>query len=180
MAEKSCNLSTDRTGQNEDAHGNSRIQPFLRSIQRPRAPCAWRVAFRRIKLMELFSREIHPGRLAAHIAVTERYLFAENIQGHASRYTGHGKEFADGREAILKLMERLHAESMESSRSSATRASRKCANVGGMEIARWKWMRSIVEHEIHHRGQVHLVPRILGVPNASPVWPLVGGGARPR
>jgi hypothetical protein len=40
-----------------------------------------------------------------HIAVTERYMFAENVQGRASRYTSHGKEFADGRDNILAFME---------------------------------------------------------------------------
>jgi DinB family protein len=53
------------------------------------------------------------GDLLRHIAVTERYLFAENIQSRPSRYTSHGKEFADGRDAVLALMERLHSESVE-------------------------------------------------------------------
>lgn len=53
------------------------------------------------------------GDLLRHIAITERYLFAENILGRASRYKSHGKEFGAAREAILALMERLHAESME-------------------------------------------------------------------
>jgi uncharacterized damage-inducible protein DinB len=35
---------------------------------------------------------------------------------------------------------------------------------GGVEITRWKWMRSMVEHEIDHRGQVYLYLGILGVP----------------
>src|SRR5580658_7233728 len=53
------------------------------------------------------------GDLLRHIAVTERYLFAENIRGQASRYKSHGKELAESRDEILALMERLHAESME-------------------------------------------------------------------
>src|ERR1700741_659220 len=43
------------------------------------------------------------GDLLRHIAVTERYMFAENVQGRASRYTSHGKEFADGRDNVLSL-----------------------------------------------------------------------------
>ena len=34
------------------------------------------------------------GDLLRHIAVTERYMFAENAQNHDSRYTSHGPELA--------------------------------------------------------------------------------------
>jgi uncharacterized damage-inducible protein DinB len=108
------------------------------------------------------------GDLLRHIAVTERYLFAENICGHASRYTHHGKEFGASRDEILALMERLHKESMGIF-SQLTDASlqEKCVNVGGAEITRWKWMRSMVEHEIHHRGQIYIYLGFLGVPTPS-------------
>jgi uncharacterized damage-inducible protein DinB len=120
------------------------------------------------------------GDLLRHIAVGERYLFAENIRGQASRYRTHGRELADSREAILALMERLHAESMEIF-SGLTDASlqEKCVNVGGMEITRWKWMRSMVEHEIHHRGQVYLYLGIPGVPT-PPLYGLTSEEVRAR
>src|SRR5215468_2825122 len=53
------------------------------------------------------------GDLLRHIAVTERYLWAETVQRKPSRYTSHGKELAEGFEAVLALMEKLHAESIE-------------------------------------------------------------------
>ena len=53
------------------------------------------------------------GDLLRHLAVTERYLWGENIQGKPSTYKSHGKEFADGLENVLALMERLHQESLE-------------------------------------------------------------------
>jgi uncharacterized damage-inducible protein DinB len=120
------------------------------------------------------------GDLLRHIAVTERYLFAENILGGTSRYTRHGKELADGREDILALMERLHGESMEifSSLSDAD-LQEKCRNVGGSEIARWKWLRSMVEHEIHHRGQIYLYLGLLGVPT-PPLYGLTSEEVRAR
>src|SRR5499427_10197433 len=43
------------------------------------------------------------GDLLRHIAVTERYLFAENIRGGTSRYVSHGKELADGLDNVLIL-----------------------------------------------------------------------------
>src|ERR1700688_4543104 len=53
------------------------------------------------------------GDLLRHIAVAERYMWAENVQGHQSRYTQHGKELADSLENVLAFMERLHGESIE-------------------------------------------------------------------
>jgi uncharacterized damage-inducible protein DinB len=120
------------------------------------------------------------GDLLRHIAVTERYLFAENIQGHPSRYVSHGKEFADGRDAVLALMERLHAESMEIfTKLTDANLQEKYVNVSGMEITRWKWMRSMVEHEIHHRGQIYLYLAILGVPT-PPLYGLTSEEVRAR
>ncbi|MGB9433029.1 MAG: DinB family protein [Candidatus Acidiferrum sp.] len=90
------------------------------------------------------------------------------------------KEFADGREAILELMERLHAESTDIfSKLSDESLQEKCVNVGGMEIARWKWMRSMVEHEIHHRGQVYLYLGLLGV-TTPPLYGLSSAEVRAR
>ena len=120
------------------------------------------------------------GDLLRHIAVTERYLFAENIQGRPSPYNSHGKEVGETRDAILASMERLHTESMEIF-SNLTDASlpEKCVNVGGLEIARWKWLRSMVEHEIHHRGQLYIYLGILGVPT-PPLYGLTSEEVRTR
>jgi uncharacterized damage-inducible protein DinB len=98
-----------------------------------------------------------------HIAVTERYLFAENVRGQASRYTRHDRELADGLDKILALMERLHDESMNIfAKLTDEDLQRKIRNVGGVEIAVWKWLRSMTEHEIHHRGQIYIYLGILG------------------
>lgn len=120
------------------------------------------------------------GDLLRHIAVTERYLFAENIQGHPSRYTTHGKEFGETHDDILALMDRLHAESMQIfSKLTDASLQEKCVNVGGSEIARWKWLRSMVEHEIHHRGQLYIYLAILGVPT-PPLYGLSSEEVRAR
>ena len=105
------------------------------------------------------------GDLLRHIAVTERYLWGENLQGKPSRYKSHGKEFADGLENILALMKRLHQESLEIfSRLADADLQTKCETPGGVEISKWKWLRLMTEHEIHHRGQIYLYLAMLGVP----------------
>jgi uncharacterized damage-inducible protein DinB len=105
------------------------------------------------------------GDLLRHIAITERYLWGENLQGKPSRYKSHGKEFADGLENVLALMERLHKESLEIfSKLSDADLQTKCQTPGGVELTKWKWLRLMVEHEIHHRGQIYLYLAMLGVP----------------
>jgi uncharacterized damage-inducible protein DinB len=141
------------------------VQPFLQHFGNV-PERTMRVVFRPDKVDWTYAAgKFTLGDLLRHIAITERDLFAENIQGRASRYPSHGKEFGADREAILALMERLHSESMDFfSKLTDASLQEKCVNVGGMEITGWKWMRSMVEHEIHHRGQLYLY---LGVPAPS-------------
>src|SRR5262245_59349027 len=52
------------------------------------------------------------GDLVRHIAVTERYIWAETVHHRPSRYVTHGRELADGRDAVLAFLDRMHDESM--------------------------------------------------------------------
>jgi uncharacterized damage-inducible protein DinB len=120
------------------------------------------------------------GDLLRHLAVTERYMWAETVQGRPSRYTTHGKELADGLENIFTLMERLHAESMEIfARLTEEDLRRKCTTPGGAEITTWKWLRAMTEHEAHHRGQIYLYLSILGV-ETPPIFGLTSEQVRAR
>lgn len=111
------------------------------------------------------------GDLVRHIAATERYMFVECVMGRRSRYPGHGCELADGYEAVLAYLDRMDAESIELLQTlTPERLQAKCITPGGGEITVWKWLRSMAEHEIHHRGQLYLYLSMLGV--ATP--PLYG------
>ncbi|MGH9901859.1 MAG: DinB family protein [Pyrinomonadaceae bacterium] len=103
--------------------------------------------------------------LVRHLATAERYMFAENVQLRPSLYPGHGTELAGGYEEVLDYMRRLHGESMEIFRRlSDDDLRRKCVTPGGTPITVWKWLRAMVEHEIHHRGQIYLYLSMLDVP----------------
>lgn len=105
------------------------------------------------------------GDLLRHIAVAERCMFAECVQRQPSRYTTHGKELAATLDEIFALMERLHRESMEIfSRLTEEDLRKKCPTPGGAEISIASWLRAMVEHEIHHRGQIYVYLALLGVP----------------
>lgn len=120
------------------------------------------------------------GDLLRHIAVAERFMWAETLSDRPSRYTSHGKELAGNYEKIIALMERLHAESMEIfAQFSDEDLQRKCKTPDGAEITKWKWLRLMVEHEIHHRGQIYLYLGMLGV-STPPLYGLTSEEVRAR
>jgi uncharacterized damage-inducible protein DinB len=105
------------------------------------------------------------GDLMRHLASIERWMFAENAQLRPSRYPGHGRELADGYDAIVAYMRAMHAESMAIFRSLTDEAfASRCVTPGGAELRVGKWLRNMVEHETHHRGQIYLYLSMLDVP----------------
>lgn len=99
-----------------------------------------------------------------HLAAIERYMYAENVRLRQSLYPGHGKDLADGFEEVFEFMQRMHAEAMEIFRAlSDDDLQRKCRTPGGALIATWKWLRAMIEHEVHHRGQLYLYLGLLGI-----------------
>ena len=111
------------------------------------------------------------GDLVRHLATIERWMYAETVAGRPSRYAGCGPELADGFEAVLAFLDRLDAESREIFGClSDADLERKCLTPAGTPITTWKWLRAMVEHETHHRGQLYLMLGLIGV--ATP--PLFG------
>lgn len=103
------------------------------------------------------------GDIARHIALANRLIFADTLSDRPCRYAGCGRELAPTYEEILALMQRLHTESREIL-SGLTDLNGKCRTPDGASITRWKWMRAMVEHEAHHRGQIYMYLAMLGVP----------------
>jgi len=103
------------------------------------------------------------GDLARHIATANRYIFAETLQGNPSRYTGCGRQLAPSYEEIISLIETLHHESLEII-SRLTDLNGECRTPDGVAMTTWKWLRAMVEHEVHHRGQIYIYLALLEVP----------------
>jgi len=98
------------------------------------------------------------GDLFRHLAGLERFMYAENVQRRGSSYPGHGLELASGLEGVRAYLERCHAESLAifgSLREDDLLA--PCQTPAGAPLAVWKWLRAMVEHEAHHRGQLYLM-----------------------
>jgi uncharacterized damage-inducible protein DinB len=120
------------------------------------------------------------GDLLRHLATIERYLYAETARLAPSRYPGHGAELAEGHDAVLAYMDRLHAESMAIfGRLSDADLQRRCQTPEGSRITTWKWLRAMIEHEIHHRGQIYTYLGLLGV-ETPPLFGLTSEQVRER
>ena len=120
----------------------------------PPARIEWRAAANKFTL----------GDLARHIAATERNVFAECACGGHNRYAGCGPELAESRDEVVRFMEQMHRESIDMlSRLSDDQLRGKCASADGTPITTWKLLRSMVEHEIHHRGELYAYLGVLGV-----------------
>jgi uncharacterized damage-inducible protein DinB len=105
------------------------------------------------------------GDLVRHLAAIERWMFAENVSGRPSRYPGHHESLASGVEALLAFHDRMHAEAMEVIGAlTPEQLVARCETPGGASLPAWKWLRSMVEHEAHHRGQLYTYLGLLGVP----------------
>ena len=105
------------------------------------------------------------GDLIRHLACIERWMYAETVQGKPSLYAGHGRQLADGWDAVVSLYDRLHLESRDIFASlSPEQLDRKCLTPAGTPITTWKWLRAMFEHEAHHRGQLYLMLGLRGVP----------------
>jgi uncharacterized damage-inducible protein DinB len=100
-----------------------------------------------------------------HLAALERWMWAENVKGRPSRYGGHGPELALGRSAIESYHDRMHDEACAifGSLTEAELAG-KCQTPAGTPITTYKWLRAMVEHEAHHRGQIYFTLGLLDVP----------------
>ncbi len=120
------------------------------------------------------------GDLVRHLATIERYMYAETVVGRPSRYPGCGRELADGYEAVLEYFDRLDEEAKTIiGQLRDVDLERKCRTPAGAVITTWKWLRAMVEHEAHHRGQIYLMLNMLEVPT-PPLYGLTSEEVRAR
>jgi uncharacterized damage-inducible protein DinB len=104
------------------------------------------------------------GDLLRHLAGTERFMYVENARQQPSRYPGHAATLAAGLDGVRAYVERCHAESLDLLAGlSADDLVAKCLTPAGTPITTWKWLRAMVEHEAHHRGQLYLMANLRGL-----------------
>ncbi|HEY6332858.1 MAG TPA: DinB family protein [Blastocatellia bacterium] len=120
------------------------------------------------------------GDVVRHIATADRYIFAEVVAGRPTAYPGCGKELAANYDEIIEFIERLHRESVEIfSGLTIDDLNRKCKTPDGAPITAWKWLRSMIEHEVHHRGEIYMYLSVMGV-ETPPLYGLTSEQVRGR
>lgn len=130
--------------------------------------------------MDVQARPLHAGDLLRHIAGTERFMWAENARFQPTRYPGHSEDLAAGFENIFNYVDRLHKESMEIfEQLTDADLHKKTITPDGASITLWKWLRLMIEHEIHHRGQIYIYLAMLEVPT-PPLYGLTEEQVRER
>lgn len=112
------------------------------------------------------------GDIIRHLANIERMMYAENVQQKMSLYNGCGINYAKGYENVIKFYNDQHSESMAIfSKLTNDDLIKKCKTPAGFPITIWKWMRAMVEHEIHHRGQLYIYLGMLNI-ETPPIYGL--------
>jgi len=152
----------------------TRIAPFVEYLDRVHARTRRIVVRVREDDLEWHAApgRFSPGELIRHLAGIERFMYAETVHGRPSAYPGHARDLADGLDATIAYYDRLHAESRSlfSSLSDA-RLSEKCETPAGTPITVGKWLRAMIEHEAHHRGQLYFILGLRGV-ETPPIYGL--------
>ena len=104
------------------------------------------------------------GDIVRHLATIERYMYAETVHGRPSIYPGQGRDLADGYAETVARYDRLHTESrLLFGELTDERLTEKCVTPAGGGISVGKWLRAMIEHEAHHRGQLYLMLSMVGV-----------------
>jgi uncharacterized damage-inducible protein DinB len=118
--------------------------------------------------------------LVRHLAGIERFMYAETVHGRPSAYPGHDRALAEGWRATLTYYDRLHAEARTLFEElTDARLMEKCLTPAGTPITVGKWLRAMIEHEAHHRGQLYLMLGMRGVPT-PPIYGLTSEEVRDR
>ncbi len=121
-----------------------------------------------------------PGDLIRHLATIERYMYAETVHGRPSAFPGHGPDLANGLAATKAFYDRLHAESRALfAELTDARLAEKCQTPAGTPISVGKWLRAMLEHEAHHRGQLYFLLGMRGVPT-PPIYGLTAEEVQAR
>jgi len=104
------------------------------------------------------------GDLVRHLGATERQLFVGLILNGRSTYQGCGPELGATLADAIDYLRRMHAESVDLLRGLPDEVLQKRVKTpAGVDLRVWKWLRAMTEHEAHHRGQLYLYLRCLGI-----------------
>lgn len=160
----------------------TRVEPFLQYLDKVHERTRRIVMLVRDEDLEWEAApgRMTPGELIRHLAGIERHMYAENVHGHPTAYPGHSRALAEGAAATKAYYDRLHAESRALFAGlTDARLLEKCETPAGTPITVGKWLRAMIEHEAHHRGQLYFLLGMRGVPT-PPIYGLTSEQVKER
>ena len=87
----------------------------------------------------LSEKQFSFGDIIRHIANIERFMFVETALGKPNRYPGHGREFANGYQAVMDYYVNLQDESIQLLNTLTGEAlEEKCTTPTGARMTTWK------------------------------------------
>ncbi|USG65498.1 DinB family protein [Brevibacillus ruminantium] len=94
------------------------------------------------------------GDIIRHLGSTER-MFYHAITENEWKYTGHGPEKGETLEAALHYLQDCHEAVLTGLQQlEPEQFNKKVKNLLGYEVSAWRIVMAMIEHEIHHRGQL--------------------------
>lgn len=97
------------------------------------------------------------GDIIRHIALAERYLFVGIAKNNINEYPGFDQnQKVENYSELINWFNKNHRESMIILRSiDNSELMKKVTVPGGAQLTMWKWLRAMVEHEVHHRSMIY-------------------------
>lgn len=107
-----------------------------------------------------------------HIANTEYEVYIQNIMQRKSIYSGHQRNGILTKHDLIRYLEKNHEKTLEELLTLSDKdLHNRCETAAGASISIWKLLRVMIEHEIHHRGQIFTYLNLLGI-KTTPIFGL--------
>jgi len=103
------------------------------------------------------------GDLARHIPLLELHFYIPIIKGQPTSYSGCSASFAANTIEILNLLDQTEQQLAEVLTAFDDEQLSAKIKIPSGEISLQKWLQLILEHEIHHRGQIYQLLSFKGV-----------------
>jgi uncharacterized damage-inducible protein DinB len=99
-------------------------------------------------------QEFSCGDIIRHIASTELMNTARLVSGEL-HYSGHDSaDYGRTKAEVIVRLEQAHAQAMQNLQESGVEALERLVSTNQGQIAGWRVLVGMLEHEIHHRSQL--------------------------
>lgn len=115
---------------------------------------------------ESYNKKLSPtslslAELIIHIANINLEMYGQTLRGNISKYSGFSSEnISDPIQHYIKSYDEIVSIISSFDNNDLQKKINTPAN---LPITCWKWMRAMIEHEIHHRGQIYSTLNYLNI-----------------